>query len=316
MDWNPVAAAEAQSAFMAVLAGFVFVGLVYLLTEGRRRHAGETFMLFLASFVCLAAGSYIATIVSGEVTCRRAWSESSISSGMVAVGVVAMLSALAWLLPEQYGEKKVVRRFTFACVLLLAIVVVELLTTSARGYLLDVPGWQRSRVWVAWYFPVVVVVLVGAFAARHIRGGTDASQVASRQQRRAGVAAASVVVFALLNLAVIGPVGDRPADLWARPAAWVVAVSVFVPLGGAVVALGLLMWALPTGETWGTTAGQSTDADQDDRDQLASGGVPIKDGDDIRSFVVPAAVVRPRVQQPSTATPATEPADKGPEEVV
>jgi len=240
---------------MAVLAGFVFIGLVYLLTEGRRRHNGETFMLFLASFICLAAGSYIETVVSGEVACSRAWSQSMISSGLVAVGAVAMLAALAWLLPPQYGTNSAVRGFTFACVLLVAVIVAELLTTAGRGFLLDAPGWRHWRDAVTWYLPIVVILLAGAFAVRHVGvRGPDTALIARKQQRRAGIAAASVIAFTLVNLAALGPIGDRPADQWQRLPSWVVAVSVLVPLVGAAVVLVTLMWALPTSRTWQESA--------------------------------------------------------------
>jgi hypothetical protein len=166
LDWNPIAAAGAQSAFAAVLAGFVFIGVVYVLTDEHRRHHGATLVLFMAAFVCLGAGSYVGTLVAGEKPKLRAWSESMFLSGLVAVGAVAMLAALLWLVPYWYGEDVLVRRFSLACVLFLAVVVSELMTTAGRGYLLDV-GWGDRRNQLYWYLGAQFVLIVAATVGRH-----------------------------------------------------------------------------------------------------------------------------------------------------
>lgn len=46
IDWNPINAGSAGSAFAAVLAGFVFLGVVYLLTDNKAAKQGHTLILF------------------------------------------------------------------------------------------------------------------------------------------------------------------------------------------------------------------------------------------------------------------------------
>lgn len=249
VDWNPITAAPAQSAFIAVLAGFVFIGIVHLLTDRERRYSGSTLVLFIAAFLCLAAGSYLGSLVSGEVACLRAWSESMFVSGLLAVGVVAMLCGLAWLIPDHLGAHRPTRWFVMTSVLLVALVVTELLTTTARGYILDnpvKPVWRDIATWYVLAMPAIIV----AFLARNIAHRGGAQRISGYQQAAVTVAGGVILIYVLGSLAVLGFISDRPANLWNPPATWVITVTLLVPMTGAAIAIAAAVHALPTKQTW------------------------------------------------------------------
>jgi hypothetical protein len=255
IDWNPVAAAEAQSAFSAVLAGFVFIGVVQIMTDDKRRYHGATLMLFLAAFLCLAASSYLGTLIAGEAVCLRAWSESLFSGSLMAVGATTMLTALVWLLPREYGANATVRRFSLACTILIALVVTELLTTNARGLLYDVPAWRQWRDRVLWYLPATLLLLVAMWIVRYRRlRNSNAETIWRRQRRRVAVASTVVLAHVLASLVVLGHIGDLPANQWDPPSTQVMALTILQPMVGAALALAAVIWATPTKHTWHVTS--------------------------------------------------------------
>jgi hypothetical protein len=241
-DWNPIAGGGPASAFAAVLAGFVFIGMVYVLTEGFDRHHGHTLMLFMAAFVCLAAGSYIEALASGETACLRAWSEEIFSSGLLAVGSTAMLAALAWLLPTRYGRDLIVRRFTIIAAISLAVIASELLATAAQGFLLDVPGKIYWRGLVGWSTWLIIALVIAAGFLRLVDAVKDRYRVA--------IAANAVIIFTFLSLVFLGPIGDIPRAQWISPATWIVVASTVIPLYGGALAIAAITWALPNMRSW------------------------------------------------------------------
>lgn len=249
IDWNPVAAGGPASAFAAVLAGFVFIGMVYVLTEGFERHHGATLMLFMAAFICLAASSYIGTLVSGEVACLRAWSEVMFASGLLSVGSTAIFGALTWLLPARYGRDPLVRRFVITCALLMALITLQLLTVSVQGFLLDVPGQGHLRALSGWF----TLVAIGLVPSAWLLGRTNAVV----ERRRIASAASAVLLFASLSLVFLAPIGNRPKSQWVSPPHWIVLVSTLIPLLGGAFAIAMIVWALPTAGSWSIPKGQS-----------------------------------------------------------
>jgi hypothetical protein len=241
-DWNPIAGGGPASAFAAVLAGFVFIGMVYVLTEGFDRYHGHTLMLFMAAFVCLAAGSYIEALASGETACLRAWSEEMFSSGLLAVGSTAMLAALAWLLPTRYGRDPIVRRFTITAAMSIAVIASELLATAAEGFLLDVPGESHWRGLVGLSTWMIIVLVLAAGLLRLANALQDRHRVA--------IAASAVIVFTFLSLIFLVPIGDIPRAEWVSPAPSIVVASTVIPLYGGALVLAAITWALPNKRSW------------------------------------------------------------------
>ncbi|MFD8491863.1 hypothetical protein [Amycolatopsis sp. NPDC059657] len=83
-----------------MLAGFVFTAMIILF--GRSGVANSrTLGLFSAAFVVLAFDSYLFSLISGGSFDRlrqRIWAETMAASGLLAVGGIALISGIAWLL--------------------------------------------------------------------------------------------------------------------------------------------------------------------------------------------------------------------------
>src|SRR5690349_20165535 len=81
----------------------MLTGLIVLLVERLRQFNSAlvpALMLFFAGFVGLGLNSYIFALVSGESSeaCRRVWTAASVSSGLLAAGVVAAVGGVVLLI--------------------------------------------------------------------------------------------------------------------------------------------------------------------------------------------------------------------------
>ncbi|MCA2221593.1 hypothetical protein [Nonomuraea aurantiaca] len=102
--WNPIELAPELSQLAGVLAGFVFTGLVVMLSQSwPKRRRIPAMGLFVATFAALALDSYLFAVVAGETptvgsACYRVWSETLLASGLLAVGSVALTGGIVWLI--------------------------------------------------------------------------------------------------------------------------------------------------------------------------------------------------------------------------
>jgi hypothetical protein len=139
VDWDPVAAAVSSSAIAAVLAGFVFSGIVVVLsTKAREKQnapAARALKLFLMAFVGLAVTAYMFSDLAGEKVCPRANTEEVLTGGMLATFAVIMLTALTWLITAYGPETTGVLDFLRRLVCLASGLVVLLLAVSSQGTL-------------------------------------------------------------------------------------------------------------------------------------------------------------------------------------
>jgi hypothetical protein len=105
-DWNPVAASSAESAVAAVLAGFVFSGIIVILSTSpqRRSDAAQALKLLFVAFLGLAITSYLLANDSGEQTCSRADTIVVLAGGPLGAFAVLMLVTITWLV-SAYGEQ-------------------------------------------------------------------------------------------------------------------------------------------------------------------------------------------------------------------
>jgi hypothetical protein len=104
--WSVVTSAPSNSQLAGVLAGFVFTGVIILYASPGPR-AARTIALLCAAFVVLGFDSYLFSSISGndaDPLCGRVWSEAMAASGMLAVGGVALVGAIGWLLAVRDGE--------------------------------------------------------------------------------------------------------------------------------------------------------------------------------------------------------------------
>jgi hypothetical protein len=131
--WDLLSAAPSYSAFAGILSGFLFLGIITLMTERvnsdspsnisqtgaeRREHRildvrtrptrrtvdrSRSLMLFLPAFLSLLASSFIFGLVSGEQVCARGYVEGIIASSLLAVGALGVFNGISWML-DAYGE--------------------------------------------------------------------------------------------------------------------------------------------------------------------------------------------------------------------
>jgi len=145
-DWNPVAASSAESAVAAVLAGFVFSGIVVILstTTRRRFEAAQALKLLLVAFLGLAVTSYLLANDAGEQTCPRADSLVVVVGGPLGTFSVLMLVSLTWLVAAYGGELEDVLKLLRGLIYVASAFVVLLLCVSSQSYVsaeLGRGGW-------------------------------------------------------------------------------------------------------------------------------------------------------------------------------
>jgi small-conductance mechanosensitive channel len=169
-DWSPIAAASSQSAMAAVLAGFVFAGIVAVLTVKAQKddNADRALRLLLTAFFGLAVTAYLFADLAGEQTCPRAETEEVLAGGMLGTFAVVLMTSLTWLvLAYEEGDGKILD-YLRKLIYLASGFVVLLLTTNSEGYLSAVLQYGSHLVvniliyatGVAWVAGLVAVLAV------------------------------------------------------------------------------------------------------------------------------------------------------------
>lgn len=138
-DWNPITASGPQSAVAAVLAGFVFAGIVVVLSA-RPKHpsqASQALKLLFTAFLGLAVASYLLADVTGEQTFSRADTIVAVTGGLFATFAIVMLVSLTWLVVAYERDLDHVLEFLHGLIYVAAAFVVLLLCISSQSYLSD-----------------------------------------------------------------------------------------------------------------------------------------------------------------------------------
>jgi hypothetical protein len=103
--WSISGSAPTDSTFAGVLAGFVFLGVATLITRKDPRNS-QALGLLSCAFVVLGFDSYLFSLLSGsanDTDCARLWAEFIPASGMLAVGGLAVVTGMSWLLAMREG---------------------------------------------------------------------------------------------------------------------------------------------------------------------------------------------------------------------
>ena len=85
LGWSAALSAPLSANLAAVLTGFVFTSIVFIISNDGRKHA-RALGLFCAAFVVLGFDSHLFSVLSGTVNdkvCSRVWSEGVTASGML-----------------------------------------------------------------------------------------------------------------------------------------------------------------------------------------------------------------------------------------
>jgi hypothetical protein len=136
LDWNPITASGSEAAVAAVLAGFVFSGIVVILSTTTKRHfqAGQALKLLFVAFLGLGVTSYLLASDSGEQTCSRADTLVVIVGGPLGSFSALMLVALTWLVTAYGAEYEDVLRLLRRLIYVTFGLVMLLLCTSSQYY--------------------------------------------------------------------------------------------------------------------------------------------------------------------------------------
>jgi hypothetical protein len=147
LDWNPIAAAASQSAIAAVLAGFVFAGIIVVLSvraHSVQRESALALKLLLTAFFGLAVTAYFLADLAGEQTCARAETTEALAGGSLGTFSVITIAALTWLVVA-YKRHEQVLGFLHALVYVASSFVTLLLCTSATSYInADLPHASQT----------------------------------------------------------------------------------------------------------------------------------------------------------------------------
>lgn len=187
--WDIVGASGSLSQLAGLIAGFVFAGMIVLLSQPAphlRHICGEShsreeqigsarlraLLPFFATFVAMGLNAYVFALLGGEATsdCRRVWTAATVASGMLAIGVISAVCGIMLLVRAYLARERLSRsdtkqlgkldRLLAGTLRLLCVVVPALLLQ--RGY-------EFLRVWyhdelhgIEWLS--VIAVLTGLFA--------------------------------------------------------------------------------------------------------------------------------------------------------
>ena len=145
--WSAVTSAGANATLAGVLAGFMLNGIVVLLSQTMKTFGKvRALALLFTAFVALGLDSYLFGLVTGDSSCRRAWSEAMLAAGLLGMGAVAIIAGFGLLVAEYVpasGNSESVKMLRTLFNLLrggVALVVLTVLFMTSWNYLYAVLG--------------------------------------------------------------------------------------------------------------------------------------------------------------------------------
>jgi hypothetical protein len=262
--WSPIGAAASQSAIAAVLAGFVFSGIIVLLsvtTDSLKRESAQALKtdresaqalkLLFTAFFGLAVTSYLLAVMAGEQKCPRAETIEALAGGALGAFAVIMITSLTWLVVAYKRHTDGVLEFLHALVYVGCLFVALLLTTNSLSYIgADLIGHSHSvidpvLVGISGISLIVNIVLIW-WRSRYGDSKTPKTENVSTTTDRTvnWCAWAALIYLALISLAT-GIAVSLPPGMWfPAPAPWgaylIAAGSLVLPLGVLSLAIGAL----------------------------------------------------------------------------
>jgi hypothetical protein len=170
--WSAVTSAQANATLAGVLAGFMLNGIVVLLSRMMTEFAKvRTLALLFTAFVALGLDSYLFGLVTGDSSCRRAWSEAMLAAGLLGMGAVAIIAGFGFLVAEYVptrGNPESVRMVKTLFNALrggVALVVLTVLWMTSWNYLYaalgnGVPTFAKALLWAYFGFGLVAAISV------------------------------------------------------------------------------------------------------------------------------------------------------------
>jgi len=266
-DWSPIAGAASQSAIAAVLAGFVFAGIIVIISvteHGLKREAAQALKLLFTAFFGLAVTSYLLADMAGEQTCPRAETTEALAGGALGAFAVIMITSLTWLVVAFKRHDHNVLEFLRGLVYVSCVFVVLLLCTNSTTYLVaDLYNGPQSVVDPALYATGGLFIVGGAIWIWRIpKHNSKATDVATTSDTAVNWCTWGALTYLALTSLATGVAASIPAKMWyPYPARWPIyiaaASSLILPLVVLTLAIGGLARTGP-GRTRRTGAGDTS----------------------------------------------------------
>lgn len=241
LAWSPIAAAPSQSAIAAVLAGFVFAGIVVVLSiraHSLPREAAQALKLLFTAFFGLAVTAYLLAEIAGEQTCQRAGTSEVLAGASLGTFSVITVAALTWLVIA-YQRHDGVLGFLHGLVFVSCAFVVLLLCTNSISYIsAELPG--RSHVIpdiLASAIAALSILSAAIWVLRWPRQRTSQWSKRTHEVSTTGDKAVNWCVWAALGYLAVssvstGVTASLPAGMWRpSPALW----ATYMAAGAALV---------------------------------------------------------------------------------
>jgi hypothetical protein len=169
--WNMLDAAPAYSAFAGILAGFLFLAVVTLMT-GRRypartatKSAGRSsaLMLFLPALLSLVISSFLFGEVSGDQVCARGFVGGIFASSFLGIGALGGFTGIVWMLEAHSVPDRDLRRASIAFIyisyfIVVASLVAECIDIIDNAFQNNPPGYAIGP--LIGYGPALIAAIV------------------------------------------------------------------------------------------------------------------------------------------------------------
>jgi hypothetical protein len=268
-NWSPISSSGPESTLSGVLAGFVFAGIVVVLSVRRpdRDMRGSkdgnpriyALQFLLAAFIIFTLDSYFSSVTSGELACNRAYAETVLSGGILGTAAVMLVASISWLIVAYSDPSDEIRIVLKAILVGIWTVIIGMLTLSAvdEGESL-LPSNGHSLVNVAPWVIGIVASLCVILVAKHARRIKD-GQLRVHVFRAVLASIAAAFLSGFFTAAASG----FTAKWWYRPPSAavyvIVALSLLIPLGALLVSVTAAWTAVsPTRDPSSTKARRST----------------------------------------------------------
>jgi hypothetical protein len=255
--WNPIAAASSQSAIAAVLAGFVFAGIIVVLSvmaDDLKREAAQALKLLFTAFFGLADTSYLLAEMAGDQICPRAQTTEVLAAGALGAFAVVMITSLTWLVVAYKRQDHNVLKFLHGLMYVSCIFIAFLLITHSISYLeAELPYQPHSLVNVVLYAASGLFLMAGALLIwKAPKNRSESGGVSITSDSSVNWCAWAALIYLTLTSLATGVAASSPPRMWnPYPAAWPIylaaASSLVLPLAVLTLAIRGLARTTPAG---------------------------------------------------------------------
>ena len=235
--WSMLSAAPSESAFAGILGGFLFLGIVTLMTEqshpgGRTQNSSRhchsstarnyyerrtvnrerALMLFLPAFLSLLVSSFMFAEVSGEQVCSRAYAEGIFAASFLGIGGLGVFCGICWMLDVYATENRDLRRTSVIFTFISFFVVIALLADSGEDVIED--AFDNRAPWYA-IDPLIIygpLLLISIAAARKYFMPKNGHRTRAQLTAVAFPAAYAVIAVILYSVLTSSPPSAWPSN--------------------------------------------------------------------------------------------------------